>query len=211
MEELVSGLHGESFAFDLGRYESLYNECCRSSVPSNFTALMTYHIIVPFHHACRPCGRPYDRWGVDLTRVSFPRRVGYVDEPIVRGREDMTTRSCKRYASLICESYSGVSEDGGHCFPGGHTDVQTRRGGHTEMFNESSAFDRPTGTTLRRPLLSLVFGASFGETIDYHYALRGGLETWTCMKKKKKKKKEEEEEGPMAGTACKRMHFPPFA
>ncbi|RWW20748.1 hypothetical protein GW17_00015122 [Ensete ventricosum] len=46
---------------------------------------MAYHVVVPFHHARRPCGeacvcrygvstlpvsgRPYDRWGVDLTCV----------------------------------------------------------------------------------------------------------------------------------------------
>ncbi|RRT41055.1 hypothetical protein B296_00036490 [Ensete ventricosum] len=38
-------------------------------------------------------GRPYDRWGVDLTCVSFPRRVGHVGGLVVRGREDVVARS----------------------------------------------------------------------------------------------------------------------
>ncbi|RZS08830.1 hypothetical protein BHM03_00039856 [Ensete ventricosum] len=41
--------------------KSLYSECCRSSVPDNLTTLVAYHVVVPFHHARRPCGRSYDR------------------------------------------------------------------------------------------------------------------------------------------------------
>ncbi|RWW76024.1 hypothetical protein BHE74_00015914 [Ensete ventricosum] len=78
---------------------SLYSECCRSFVPGNFTALMAYHVVVPFHHARRPCGRPYDRWGVDLTCVSFPYRVGHVGGPVVRGREDVAA-SCLPVVAL---------------------------------------------------------------------------------------------------------------
>ncbi|RWV90981.1 hypothetical protein BHE74_00038569 [Ensete ventricosum] len=84
---------------------SLYSECCRSSVPGNLTALMAYHVVVPFHHARRPCGRPYDCWGVDLTCVSFPRRVGHVGGPVVRGREDVATRSTfaiSQYMRAMC-------------------------------------------------------------------------------------------------------------
>ncbi|RWW58637.1 hypothetical protein BHE74_00034487, partial [Ensete ventricosum] len=70
---------------------SLYSECCRSSVPGNLTALMAYHVIVPFHHAHRPCGRSYDRWRPPyLHPTSFPRRVDHISGSVVRGREDVT-------------------------------------------------------------------------------------------------------------------------
>ncbi|RZR71268.1 hypothetical protein BHM03_00004269 [Ensete ventricosum] len=35
---------------------NFYSECCRLFVPGNLTALMAYHVVVPFHHVCRPCG-----------------------------------------------------------------------------------------------------------------------------------------------------------
>ncbi|RZS04448.1 hypothetical protein BHM03_00034784 [Ensete ventricosum] len=35
---------------------SFYSECCRSFVPGNLTAFMVDHVVVPFHHACRPYG-----------------------------------------------------------------------------------------------------------------------------------------------------------
>ncbi|RWW82096.1 hypothetical protein BHE74_00009469 [Ensete ventricosum] len=38
-----------------GRCRSFYNEYCRLFVPDNLTTFMAYHIIVPFHHAYRPC------------------------------------------------------------------------------------------------------------------------------------------------------------
>ncbi|RRT34871.1 hypothetical protein B296_00036594 [Ensete ventricosum] len=34
---------------------SFYSERCRLFIPGNLTALMAYHAVVPFHHACRPC------------------------------------------------------------------------------------------------------------------------------------------------------------
>ncbi|RZR75501.1 hypothetical protein BHM03_00059525 [Ensete ventricosum] len=36
---------------------SFYSECCRSFIPGNLTALMAYHVVIPFHHARRLCGR----------------------------------------------------------------------------------------------------------------------------------------------------------
>ncbi|RRT31880.1 hypothetical protein B296_00054792 [Ensete ventricosum] len=32
-----------------------YSERCRLFVPGNLTTLIAYHVVVPFHHACRPC------------------------------------------------------------------------------------------------------------------------------------------------------------
>ncbi|RRT39700.1 hypothetical protein B296_00019765 [Ensete ventricosum] len=51
----------------LHRCKSLYSGCCGSSVPGNLVALVAYPVVVRFHHAHRPCGRPYDHWGFDLT------------------------------------------------------------------------------------------------------------------------------------------------
>ncbi|RWV82069.1 hypothetical protein GW17_00056462 [Ensete ventricosum] len=35
---------------------SFYSECYRSFIPDIFIAFITYHIVIPLHHACRPCG-----------------------------------------------------------------------------------------------------------------------------------------------------------
>ncbi|RZS12168.1 hypothetical protein BHM03_00043573, partial [Ensete ventricosum] len=40
---------------DVELSRSFYSECCRSFVPGNLTAFMVYHVVVPFHHTCRPC------------------------------------------------------------------------------------------------------------------------------------------------------------
>ncbi|RRT36094.1 hypothetical protein B296_00034912 [Ensete ventricosum] len=61
------------------KVESLYSGCCRSSVPGNLAALVTYHVVIHLHHARRPCGRPHDPWRPPYLRpTSFPRRVGHV-------------------------------------------------------------------------------------------------------------------------------------
>ncbi|RZS08518.1 hypothetical protein BHM03_00039492 [Ensete ventricosum] len=88
--------------------KSLYSGCCRSSVPGNPVALVAYPVVVRFHHARRPCGRPYDRWGFSLTsarstarplappylrRTSFPRWVDHVGGPVVRRSDDVAARS----------------------------------------------------------------------------------------------------------------------
>ncbi|RZR73681.1 hypothetical protein BHM03_00026944 [Ensete ventricosum] len=74
--------------------QSFYSECCRSFVPGNLTAFMAYHIIVPFHHARRPCGRLYDHWRPPyLHPAGCPCRVGHVGGPAVRGYDDVAARS----------------------------------------------------------------------------------------------------------------------
>ncbi|RWV92683.1 hypothetical protein GW17_00044897 [Ensete ventricosum] len=90
------------------RCKSLYSGCCRSFVPSNLVALVAYPVVVRFHHARRPCGRTYDRWGFGLTcarsaarplaspylwPTSFPRWVGHVGGPVVQRSDDVATRS----------------------------------------------------------------------------------------------------------------------
>ncbi|RRT40460.1 hypothetical protein B296_00040635 [Ensete ventricosum] len=54
---------GREEVFQLGstvdsckKARSLYSGCCRSSVPGNPVALVTYPVVVRFHHARRPCG-----------------------------------------------------------------------------------------------------------------------------------------------------------
>ncbi|RRT51315.1 hypothetical protein B296_00033095 [Ensete ventricosum] len=56
---------GRAEVFQLGsaadsckKVRSFYSECCRSFVPGNLTVLMAYHVVVPFHHARRPCANP---------------------------------------------------------------------------------------------------------------------------------------------------------
>ncbi|RWW50873.1 hypothetical protein BHE74_00042836 [Ensete ventricosum] len=61
------GVDTAAVASSVGRGWSLYSGCCRSSVPGNPVALVAYPVVVRFHHVCRPCGRPYDRWGFGLT------------------------------------------------------------------------------------------------------------------------------------------------
>ncbi|RWW82222.1 hypothetical protein BHE74_00009324 [Ensete ventricosum] len=95
---------------------SLYSGCCRSFVPGNLVALMAYHAVVHLHHARRPCGRSYDRWGFGLTCARstarplappylrptiFPRRIDHVGGPVVLGGDDVTTRSSCVISSTI--------------------------------------------------------------------------------------------------------------
>ncbi|RZR74519.1 hypothetical protein BHM03_00037869 [Ensete ventricosum] len=67
---------------------------------------VAYPVVVRFHHACHPCGRPYNRWGFDLTwsaarplappylrPTSFPRWFDHVGGPVVRRSDDVTTMS----------------------------------------------------------------------------------------------------------------------
>ncbi|RZR94726.1 hypothetical protein BHM03_00023474 [Ensete ventricosum] len=50
---------------------SFYSGCCRLYVPDNLTAFMAYHVVVPFHHVCCPCGETcVCRWGVPTLPVS---------------------------------------------------------------------------------------------------------------------------------------------
>ncbi|RRT46675.1 hypothetical protein B296_00051441, partial [Ensete ventricosum] len=73
---------------------SFYSECCRSFVPGNLTAFIAYHAVVPFHHACRPCGRLYDHWRPPyLYPVGCLCWVGHVGGPAVRGYDDVAARS----------------------------------------------------------------------------------------------------------------------
>ncbi|RRT37836.1 hypothetical protein B296_00055504, partial [Ensete ventricosum] len=72
---------------------AFYSECCRSFVPGNLTAFMVDHVVVPFHHVCRSCGRLYDLWHPPyLHSTGCPCRIGHVDGPAVRGY-DVTARS----------------------------------------------------------------------------------------------------------------------
>ncbi|RRT33701.1 hypothetical protein B296_00057122 [Ensete ventricosum] len=88
--------------------KSLYSGCRRSFVPGNMVALVAYPVVVRFHHARRPCGRSYDRWGFGLTcarsaarllapsylrSTSFLRWVDHVGEPVVRRSDDVAARS----------------------------------------------------------------------------------------------------------------------
>ncbi|RZS18373.1 hypothetical protein BHM03_00050629 [Ensete ventricosum] len=98
--------HMELRLKDAGTCKSLYSGCCRSSVPSNLIALVAYPVVVRFHHARRPCGWSYDRWGIGLIcarsvarplappylrPTSFPCWVGHVGGPVplVRGGPEL--------------------------------------------------------------------------------------------------------------------------
>ncbi|RRT39716.1 hypothetical protein B296_00050916 [Ensete ventricosum] len=81
---------------------SFYSKCCRSFVPGNLTAFMVDHVVVPFHHARRPCGRLYDHWRPPYLHLTgCPCRVDHVDGPAVRGY-DVTARST--FVILIIET-----------------------------------------------------------------------------------------------------------
>ncbi|RZS04527.1 hypothetical protein BHM03_00034871 [Ensete ventricosum] len=64
--------------------KSFYSECCRLFVPGNLTALMAYHVVVPFHHACRPCAGLGDliRAGSDPTEQELGNLNGAGVDPI---------------------------------------------------------------------------------------------------------------------------------
>ncbi|RWW21363.1 hypothetical protein GW17_00014485, partial [Ensete ventricosum] len=53
--KLENWLSRQGRLFTDARIRSFYSECCRSFVPGNLTAFMAYHVVVPFHHARRPC------------------------------------------------------------------------------------------------------------------------------------------------------------
>ncbi|RWW85563.1 hypothetical protein BHE74_00005741 [Ensete ventricosum] len=99
-----------------GGARSLYSGCCRSSVPGDMAALVAYHAVAHFHHAVLAVGHVSTVEGVGLTCVrsavrplappylrpaSFPRRVGHVDGPIVRGRTDVATGSPSVVSDII--------------------------------------------------------------------------------------------------------------
>ncbi|RZR82383.1 hypothetical protein BHM03_00008774 [Ensete ventricosum] len=107
-----------------GGARSLYSGCCRSSVPGDMAALVAYHAVAHFHHAVLAVGHVSTVEGVGLTCVrsavrplappylrpaSFPRRVGHVDGPIVRGRTDVATGSPSVVSDIIM-LHAGVDE-----------------------------------------------------------------------------------------------------
>ncbi|RWW15377.1 hypothetical protein GW17_00020789 [Ensete ventricosum] len=86
---------------------SFYSGCCRLYVLDNLTAFMAYHVVVPFHHACCPCGRLYDHWRPPyLHPAGCLRRVGHVGGPAVRGYDDLATRSAFVISVVILIFYT---------------------------------------------------------------------------------------------------------
>ncbi|RRT61514.1 hypothetical protein B296_00012817 [Ensete ventricosum] len=126
---------------------SLYSGCCRSSVPSNLIALVAYPVVVRFHHARRPCGRSYDRWGIGLTcarsvarplappylrPTSFPCWVDHVGGPVVRRRDDVAARSlCVISFSTPREDILEVPDEGAEdevlCLAAGAWELECRK------------------------------------------------------------------------------------
>ncbi|RWV78125.1 hypothetical protein GW17_00060959 [Ensete ventricosum] len=93
-EEIPQLGSAADFCVKAGSGRSFYSECCRSFVPGNLTAFIAYYAVIPFHHACRPCGRLYDHWRPPILAsgrlpVSGRPRRG----PTVRGYDDMAARS----------------------------------------------------------------------------------------------------------------------
>ncbi|RRT34628.1 hypothetical protein B296_00046851 [Ensete ventricosum] len=73
------------------RCTNFYSECCRLFVPGNLTALMAYHVNVPFHHVCRPCAGLGDLIGAgaDLTEWELGNLNGAGADPTEQELENL--------------------------------------------------------------------------------------------------------------------------